>query len=333
VRDDNVIHVDFRGARRPAKPASAAKAAATAEAEAEAAPDIDPLGDLYSLSDAGRLFGLTPQRLRYWERTGFIERSGERGGRRYYTFQDLIGLRAAKELLDGGLPLRSVRRGIEALRASLPRVARPLSSVRVVADGQSIVVRDEHDSYDAMSGQLILDFDVRSLHDDVVRVLKRATPADNHRVAYEHYMKGCRLDQREDTMAEAEAAYRRAIEVDPTFANAFTNLGNLLYRRGEIDNAERMYARALQIDNDQPEAFYNLGCLMYDRGELEAAVLNFRRALRADPSFADAHFNMAMALCDAGRHPEAREHWNSYLDLDPTSTWAEIARRHLDLDT
>ena len=267
--------------------------------------------------------------MRYWERTAFIERSGERGGRRYYTFQDLIGIRAAKELLDGGLPLRSVRRGIEALRASLPRVARPLSSVRIVADGQSIVVRDEHVSYDALSGQLMLDFDVRSLHDDVVRVLKRATPADSHRVAYEHYMHGCRLDQSEDTMAEAEAAYRRAIEVDPTFANAFTNLGNLLYRRGEIDSAERMYARALQIDSDQPEAFYNLGCLMYDRGELEAAVLNFRRALRADPSFADAHFNMAMALCDAGRPQQARAHWQSYLDLDPKSTWAEIARRHL----
>src|SRR6185503_10472081 len=82
------------------------------------APVRDPLGDVYSLRDAAKVFGLRESRLRYWERSGFIVRSVQQGRQRYYCFEDLIGIRAAKELLDEGVPLQSVRRSIEALRSS-----------------------------------------------------------------------------------------------------------------------------------------------------------------------------------------------------------------------
>src|SRR5262249_41551835 len=147
-------------------------------------------------------------------------------------------------------------------------------------------------------GQLRLDFEISDLRDDVVRVLKRGGRTSDLSLAYQHYLEGCRFDESEGGFERAEAAYRRAIELDPTLANAFTNLGNLVYRRGRFEEAENLYIRALQVDPDQPEAFYNLGFLLYDRGDAAAAALNFRRALRSDPAFADAHFNLAMALSD-----------------------------------
>jgi tetratricopeptide (TPR) repeat protein len=289
----------------------------------------DPLADVYSMRDAAKLFALSPSRLRYWERSAFITRSVQFGDQRYYSFEDLIGIRAAKELLDEGVALRSVRRSIEALRASLPRVARPLSSLRIVADGQTLLVRDDCGSYEPTTGQQRLDFEVSELRDDVVRVLRRSGRQSDLALAYQHYLEGCRFDEADNGWERAEAAYRRAIELDPSLANAFTNLGNLMYRRDRLDDAENLYVRALQVDPEQPEAFYNLGFLLYDRGDVPAAVLNFRRALRSDPSFADAHFNLAMALSDLGDQVEARQHWETYLRLDPESQWAEIARGHL----
>ena len=101
-------------------------------------------------------------------------RSAEISGKRYYTFQDLIGLRAAKELLDEGVALRSVHKSLRALRESLPKVPRPLSTLRIVANGQTLVVRDQRGSYDPLTGQLLLDFDVSTLRDDVVRVRTRS---------------------------------------------------------------------------------------------------------------------------------------------------------------
>jgi len=324
---DNIIHVDFnaRALRRfvPVRPPE--DVAETRRRE----PERDPLGDLYSLRDAARLFRLGESRLRNWEKHGFITRSCEISGRRYYTFQDLIGVRAARELLDKGVALRNVHKSLLALREWLPRVARPLSTLRIVADGQNIVVRDDRGAYDPLTGQLVLDFAVDSLRDDVVRVLKRSGRENDHRRAYEAYLEGCRLDEQEGTFDTAEAAYRRAIELDPTLANAFTNLGNLMVRRERIEEARKLYQHALALDPEQPEAHYNAGFLAFDCGDIPAAVESFGRALSSDPSFADAHFNMAMALSELGRFDAARPHWEMYLQLDPDSQWAEIARRQL----
>lgn len=290
----------------------------------------DPIGDFYSAAEVARLFDLTASRLRYWDRTGFLRPSGKRGRRRFYTFQDLIGLRAAKALLDSGVPLRRVRKSVDALSSLLPKVTRPLNELRVVADGQGVVVRDAQGVFDPSTGQAVLDFDVRELRDDVVRVLQRhGDLTATRKSAYDLYLEGCRLDEDEATFEGAEEAYRKALELDPTLANALTNLGNVRFRRGFPDEAEGLYRRALSIDADQPEAFYNLGFLYYERGDAKAAVPCFKHAVGADPGFADAHFNLAMALEEVGEVTAARDHWSTYLRLEPSGPWAEVARRHL----
>lgn len=325
--NDNVIHVSFGpgGGKRHHKPPPPPPPEEHVPQRAR-----DPLTGLYSLDEASRLFDISASRLRYWDRSGFIRRSRRVGGRRYYTFQDLIGLRAAKGLLDRGVPVRSVRRSLESLRRTLPRVARPLSALRVVAEGHRLVVRDHDTAFEPQTGQLVLDFEVQSLRDDVVRVL-HAQPrsAEQRRAAYEHYLEGCQLDEDDITLDRAERAYQRALQLDPTLANAHTNLGNLFYRRGQVEEAKREYGEALRIDPGQPEAFYNLGFLLYDQGDSEGAVESFRQALAHDPAFADAHFNLAMALEEQGCIQDARTHWQAYVELDPDSPWAEIARRHL----
>ncbi|UJR78258.1 tetratricopeptide repeat protein [Sandaracinus amylolyticus] len=290
----------------------------------------DPTGDLYGRAEVARLFGIPESKLRYWDRTGFLSPSGVVGARRLYTFQDLIGVRTAKTLLERGVPLRRVRKTVDALRTTLPDVVRPLSELRVLTDGQSVIVRDEKSSFEPRTGQVVMDFEVRELRDDVVRVLRPdALDPARRRAAYEAYLEGCRLDEDESTLDRAEACYRRAISLDPALANALTNLGNLRFRRGDGKEARGLYERAIELDPEQPEAWYNLGFLAFERSELEEAVRLFDRAVSSDPSFADAHFNLAMALEEIGRTREARVHWETYLKLDPSGPWAEIAKRHL----
>ncbi len=325
---DNVIHVAFGdggGRIQTTEGLSPGPEPVRASEERD-----DPLADLYSSSDVSRLFAVTESRLRYWDRTGFLTPSGKRGRRRYYTFQDLIGLRAAKALLDAGLPLQRVRKSVDSLRGMLPKVTRPLNELRVLSDGQSVLVRDAQGQFDARTGQGLLDFEVKDLRDDVVRVLQRhGELAKDKRSAYDMYLEGCRLDEDEATFERAEEMYRKALELDPGLANALTNLGNVRFRRGHPEEAEQYYRQALAIDADQPEAYYNLGFLFYERGDAAKAVPCFQRAVETDPAFADAHFNLAMALEDIGKHPAAKKHWQVYLQLEPQGAWAEVARRHL----
>jgi tetratricopeptide (TPR) repeat protein len=290
----------------------------------------DPTGDLFARAEVARLFGLPESRLRYWDRTGFLTPSGETDGRRLYTFQDLISVRAAKALLERGTPLRRVRRSVDSLRATLPHVIRPLAELRISSEGDRVVVQTERAKWEPSSGQLVLDFDVRDLRDEVVRVLRpdQRDPA-RRRAAYEAYLEGARYDEEPTTFDRAEAAYRKAIDLDPSFGHALTNLGNLRFRRGALAEAESLYQRALAVDPEQPEAFYNLGFIASERGDHVEARRCFAAAVTSDPAFADAHFNLAMTLEALGEGTSARAHWRTYLVLEPEGEWAEIARRHV----
>ena len=332
-KKDNVIHVAFGkgGLRGRVEPSAPLQHVREIEPPVIHERGSDPTREYYAATEAARVVGVVPSRLRYWDKSGFLAPSGREGKRRLYTFQDLIALRAAKSLLDRGVSLQKVRASIDALRASLPRVTRPLSELRVVAEGPSIVVRSSDSTFDAGTGQLLIDFEVSELRDDVVRELKLDGNAPNiRRAAYDHYLDGCRYDEDEVTFDRAEEAYKKAIELDPTLSNAITNLGNLRFRRGFMAEAETLYQRALVLDPQQPEAFYNLGFLHFENGALADAIAFLNRAVEVDPAFADAHFNLAMAYEETGQPAKAKPHWEIYLRLDPDGAWSEIAKRHID---
>ena len=64
------------------------------------------------------------------------------------------------------------------------------------------------------------------------------------RSAYELYLEGCRFDEDPQTMERAAEAYVAALRLDPALSCAITNLGNLRYRIGAVDQL-RIYGRIL----------------------------------------------------------------------------------------
>ena len=325
----NVIHVTFGagGGRDAGGSLGGAKATPTT---IPPPPDgREPVTDLFTRREVGKLLGVSEARLRSLDRAKVVSPSGQRGKQRAYTFQDLIALRATRELLQHRVRLRDVARAIGALRASLPRVTRPLQELRIVGDGRRVVVRSDAGSFEPLTGQMVLDFEVQSLRDDVVRLLRPETTPTRARTAYDLYVQASTLDENPATYDEAEELYGRAIRLDPSLAIAYTNLGNIRFRRGDEASAESLYRRAIDVDPRQPEAHYNLGYVMLERGQARDATGYFQRALEGDPRFADAHFNLAMAWEQMGERPRARSHWKKYLELEPSGTWADVAREHL----
>lgn len=341
--ETSLIFVKFGGPRRGevgrlelrdgAREASEASAAGPTFEEEEL-PDEPPapgrtMSETFSRREVCRLFDISEGRLRYWDRSGFLSPSGRDGRRKCYTFQDLISIRSAKTLLDSGVTLQRTRRILGELRDKLPSSTHPLGQLRIRGDGKTVVVIDDEHEFDADSGQLLLDFSVSSLEQTIVSELPARRASAERRTAYEWYLEGCRLDEEECTLPSAEEAYHRAIHLDPTLANAYTNLGNIRYRAGAVEDARALYSKAIEVDPEQPEAHYNLGFLEFEIGAFESAESCFRRALELDPTFADAHFNLAMTVFRMGLVEEARVHWKRYLSLEPTGPWADIARRRL----
>ncbi len=329
-----VIHVVFGpgGGRvaEPPRPPSPVNDAFPVESLEPLPVPREPAADVYTGAEVCRLLSITPARLRSLARSGIATPSGRRKGRPAYTFGDLIALRAARDLLAKKVRLRDVVKAVDNLRATLPKVTRPLAELRITSDGQGgVVVKSAAGTFEPITGQLLIDFDVKTLRDDVVRVLRPMVGRDRAKTAYDHYVRGTQLDENPATMNDAEELYRRAIELDPWLAIAYTNLGNICFRRGNVEEAEQLYRRALDIDGKQPEAQYNLGYVMLEHGYSYDAVEYFRGAIASDPRFADAYFNLAMAYEQAGDRAKALPCWRKYLEIEPTGTWAEIARKHL----
>ncbi len=290
-----------------------------------------------SVRQAAELFGVPEARLRYWAQTGFVGPSARRAGRFYYTFQDLVSLKVAISLLDSGVPMLRVRKNLEALRARLPEVSHPLASLRVCSDGDELVVVEEGSVVEPMTGQLVMSFAVRQLSERLENVrgaLAAGSIAEPPplppppETSHACFLSGvAALDAGDDT--GAETLFRRALALDDHLAAAWTNLGNILERRGERGAAREAYEKALELDPEQPEARFNLANLHAELGELELALAEYRRVAQTAGHFADVHFNLAITLLAIGAPAQARNHLARYLELDDDSPWAERARAML----
>jgi tetratricopeptide (TPR) repeat protein len=307
----------------------------------------------YSYGGAAKILDIAESKLRYWAQVGFVGPSGRRGGRPVFSFQDLVSVKAAKELVDRGFKAAEIRKAIEGVRAALPHLDRPLDRMRVAFDGTRLVVVDDDTAFEP-NGQRVFDFGLAELAGKLgytpppagaearSPVAAAAVPLPepprpdaakpkatftSARSAYDWFVEGTRAEAAGGDDARAETCYREALALDPGLAAARTNLGGLAYRAGDTMRARESFEAALALDPDQPEARFNLANLVLESGDLELAVAEFRRVLQADPEFADAHFNLAVALERLGGRAQARAHLERYLALEPTSSsWAEHAR-------
>jgi DNA-binding transcriptional MerR regulator len=100
------------------------------------------------------LLGLSRRQLQYWARTDLVAPSARtRGGHHRYTFEDLVALKAAKQLIDAGVSVQRIRSSLGSLKRILPAIRRPLSELVLVATGDVVLVLRDGAAFEALSGQ------------------------------------------------------------------------------------------------------------------------------------------------------------------------------------
>ena len=235
---------------------------------------------------------------------GFV--TPERGPRNawLFSFQDLIVLRTAQALADAQVPQRRITKSVKELRRHLPD-SMPLSGLSIGAVADRVVVREGARRWQAESGQYLLAFDGDPA-DGSLSVIERNGAAS----ATDWFERGIALES-EDAGAALEA-YERAVSAHPTRVEAHINMGRLLHETGQLAQAERAYRDAIEACGADPVLLYNLGVLLDDMKRKEEAVEAYKTALRGNPGMADCHYNLALLYEQLKRPREAIRHMAQY---------------------
>lgn len=272
------------------------------------------------------MLGISGQQLAGWQRQGFLPATGE------FTFSDLIALRTLQKLRENHVPARRILEALRSLTEKLSHVERPLSELKIVWNGRTIEVQVAGQKMEALTGQLLFDFETAELNN--VRAF--AAPAakrsagEPEREAEHWFQRALVLEEQGAPLGEAIEAYHKAIELNPHAAGALVNLGTVYYHLRRFKEAREYYSRAIAVDPRYPLAHFNLGNLCEECGQVDQAREHYQTALKLDPRYADAHYNLALLSERRGDFLRAARHWQAYLKLDPASQWSAIARRQLD---
>lgn len=122
---------------------------------------------------------------------------------------------------------------------------------------------------------------------------------------------------------DAIAAFQTAIEFDPTHVNAHNNLGLALKEAGRLAEAEAVWQGALEIDPRHLHLNYNLGLMRLRSGRFAEAEHLFRVSVESDPQHAAAYNDLGTVLRLTDRQTEAETVYRHALALQPGYADAE----------
>ena len=93
---------------------------------------------------------------------------------------------------------------------------------------------------------------------------------------------------------EAEVNLKKAISLNPQYANAYYNLGVVLIGQGNLEKAELELKKAIKLKSDFAIANYNLGFILKDLGRLKEAYSYTQKVLEINPHFTDAYLSLSV---------------------------------------
>lgn len=151
----------------------------------------------------------------------------------------------------------------------------------------------------------------------LVLALSAATPAlaAPPPAAVAAHKEGLRL-AKNNLIPEALSSLEKAVALDPTYADAWSDLGNTHLASGGVKEAARAFERAVALRPELQIARYNLAYALRKSGEHARAAEQYRLYLQRDPKDADAHYGLAESLKAGGEPLAAAEAYETYARVE-----------------
>ena len=123
----------------------------------------------------------------------------------------------------------------------------------------------------------------------------------------------------------AAAEYERAVEAHPKDADLLNDLGYYHYTHGKWTLAEQYLRRALEVNPEYPRAWTNLGLALAQQGRSQESLEAFKHSVTP----AEAQYNLGFVLAERGKKDEARAAYKEAVRLNPGMMAAQAALARL----
>ncbi len=111
----------------------------------------------------------------------------------------------------------------------------------------------------------------------------------------------------QDKNDEAIIAYKKSLELNENFSEAYNNLANVQKKIERFDDALLNYKNAIRSKEDNLEAYYNLANLFKSLKNYDEAIKNYKNVIKLNPNFSDAYNNIGTIYSILGKFNDARE--------------------------
>ena len=136
--------------------------------------------------------------------------------------------------------------------------------------------------------------------------------------------------------AEAEAAFRKAIELRAAYPEAYNALAALYTAQRKMDLAAEASTKAAELSSSavgggSADSLYSAGVGLWNANKFPEAQAAFEGAIKTNANHADSHFMLGKVFLNLGKLPEAASEFQSYLKIEPSGKNAKEAQTTYDL--
>ena len=131
------------------------------------------------------------------------------------------------------------------------------------------------------------------------------------------------------TLDRAEASAGRAVQIDPSLAEAWVAAASVANLRFDPGRAEPMYRRALELNPSHAAALLSYAWTLRGLGRADEALVRAQRAVELDPLSAGANLTVAQMLAGVGRFSESEARVRRAIEIDPAMPGAYLQLKTL----
>jgi tetratricopeptide (TPR) repeat protein len=201
---------------------------------------------------------------------------------------------SAESLLAAAIELRDSGKQVEALR-EFRRAAHLNPRLRFVHREIGLILLDRRDFAGAASA-----FQIAAQQD----------PEDRES-RYNLALSLANAGQKQQGLRQLRSMLQRS----PDWGLAWFGLGHVYTMLGRKADAEHAFRKAVQLDGQLFRAHFELGKILEDKGDLEGAIEAFSASIRVAPDSAAARFRLAKLLRQTGRQEESVQQFRATRDL------------------